>query len=110
MFDRMRRNFPGTCSIRAESAPKAAARSDSGKENGQTLRGRAPPDVNDELARIIRQLPLPGVFGVFYQHDRPTPRNSLRKEMDREQSRENGTHPDLQLLQKKRRTEYEVTA
>ena len=36
-------------------------------------------DVTDELAAYkLAQLPFPGVFGVFYQNDRPT-KNALEK-------------------------------
>src|SRR5947207_7742402 len=36
-------------------------------------------DVTDELAAYkLAQLPFPGVFGVFYQSDRPT-KNALEK-------------------------------
>jgi hypothetical protein len=35
------------------------------------------------LLHPLKSLPFPGVFGVFYQNDRPT-KNSLEKKMDRE--------------------------
>src|ERR1043166_2865294 len=57
-------------------------------------------DVTDELAAYkLAQLPFPGVFGVFYQSDRPT-KNALEKKWI-DQSRDKvGNASDLDLLQK----------
>ncbi len=57
-------------------------------------------DVTDELAAYkLAQLPFPGVFGVFFQSDRPT-KNALEKKWI-DNTREKLRQPsDLQLLQK----------
>ena len=57
-------------------------------------------DVTDELAAYkLASLPFPGVFGVFYQNDRPT-KNALEKKWI-DQSREKaGNASDVELLQK----------
>ncbi len=57
-------------------------------------------DVTDELAAYkLAQLPFPGVFGVFYESDRPT-KNALEKKWI-DNTREKLGHPsDLDLLQK----------
>src|SRR6476660_8747660 len=57
-------------------------------------------DVTDELAAYkLAQLPFPGVFGVFYESDRPT-KNALEKKWI-DTTREKLGHPsDLALLQK----------
>ena len=56
--------------------------------------------VTDELAAYkLAQLPFPGVFGVFYESDRPT-KNALEKKWI-DQSREKVGHATgLELLQK----------
>jgi hypothetical protein len=56
--------------------------------------------VTDELAAYkLAQLPFPGVFGVFYESDRPT-KNALEKKWI-DTTREKLGHPsDLALLQK----------
>jgi 2-oxoglutarate ferredoxin oxidoreductase subunit beta len=47
----------------------------------------------------LKPLPFPGVFGVFYESDRPT-KNALEKKWI-DQSREKVGHAtDLELLQK----------
>src|SRR6266513_1942028 len=57
-------------------------------------------DVTDELAAYkLAQLPFPGVFGVFYQSDRPT-KNSLEKKWIESSREKTGNASDLQLLQK----------
>jgi len=57
-------------------------------------------DVTDELAAYkLAQLPFPGVFGVFYQNDRPT-KNSLEKKWIESSREKTGNASDLQLLQK----------
>src|SRR2546423_14489200 len=57
-------------------------------------------DVTDDLAAYkLPQLPFPGVFGVFYENDRPT-KNALEKKWI-DTTREKLGHPsDLALLQK----------
>jgi len=55
-------------------------RSHPGKEMGQHTRGRTPPRRSpDELVRITRIAPVPGVFGVFYETDRPTKKRLEKK-------------------------------
>src|SRR5213595_1521679 len=57
-------------------------------------------DVTDELAAYkLAQLPFPGVFGVFYQSDRPT-KNALEKKWIESSREKTGNASDLQLLQK----------
>ena len=57
-------------------------------------------DVTDELAAYkLAQLPFPGVFGVFYQNDRPT-KNALEKKWVDSTRAKLGQPTDLQLLQK----------
>ena len=74
-------------------------RSPKGELRGQQ-RIKLRHDVTDELAAYkLAQLPFPGVFGVFYQNDRPT-KNALEKKWV-DSTREKLGHPsDLQLLQK----------
>jgi 2-oxoglutarate ferredoxin oxidoreductase subunit beta len=57
-------------------------------------------DVTDEVAAYkLATIPFPGVFGVFYETDRPT-KNSLEKKWI-EQTREKiGNPSDLEVLQK----------
>ena len=51
------------------------------------------------LPPTLKRLPFPGVFGVFYESDRPT-KNALEKKWI-ESSRERvGNASDLDLLQK----------
>src|SRR5712691_10715979 len=57
-------------------------------------------DVTDELAAYkLAQLPFPGVFGVFYQNDRPT-KNALEKKWIESTREKVGNASDLELLQK----------
>ena len=57
-------------------------------------------DVTDELAAYkLAQLPFPGVFGVFYQSDRPT-KNSLEKKWIATSREKTGNASDVELLQK----------
>ena len=57
-------------------------------------------DVTDELAAYtLGQLPFPGVFGVFYESDRPT-KNALEKKWIDTTREKLGNPTDLQLLQK----------
>jgi 2-oxoglutarate ferredoxin oxidoreductase subunit beta len=57
-------------------------------------------DVTDELAAYkLAQLPFPGVFGVFYQNDRPT-KNALEKKWIESSREKTGNASDLELLQK----------
>ena len=56
--------------------------------------------ITDELAAYkLAQLPFPGVFGVFYQSDRPT-KNALEKRWIDSTREKLGQPSDLQLLQK----------
>src|SRR6266545_7431377 len=57
-------------------------------------------DVTDELAAYkLAQLPFPGVFGVFYQSDRPT-KNALEKKWIESTREKTGNASDLELLRK----------
>src|SRR6266567_1342059 len=57
-------------------------------------------DVTDELAAYkLAQLPFPGVFGVFYETDRPT-KNALEKKWIENTREKTGGASDLELLQK----------
>src|SRR5437588_776280 len=57
-------------------------------------------DVTDELAAYkLAQLPFPGVFGVFYQNERPT-KNALEKKWIESSREKTGNASDLALLQK----------
>ena len=54
-------------------------------------------DVTDELAAYkLAQLPFPGVFGVFYESDRPT-KNALEKKWIDTTREKLGNPTDLQL-------------
>ena len=56
--------------------------------------------MTDELAAYkLAQLPFPGVFGVFYQNDRPM-KNALEKKRVDSIREKLGNPSDLQLLQK----------
>jgi len=57
-------------------------------------------DVTDELAAYkLAQLPFPGVFGVFYETDRPS-KNSLEKKWIEQTREKTGGASDLEVLQK----------
>lgn len=57
-------------------------------------------DVTDELAAYkLATLPFPGVFGVFYQSDRPT-KNVLEKKWVDSTKEKLGGATDLEILQK----------
>ena len=57
-------------------------------------------DVTDELAAYrLASLPFPGVFGVFYETDRPT-KNSLEKKWIENTRDKVGNASDLEVLQK----------
>jgi len=57
-------------------------------------------DVTDELAAYkLAQLPFPGVFGVFYETDRPT-KNALEKKWIENTRERTGNASDLEILQK----------
>src|SRR6266850_2203608 len=57
-------------------------------------------DVTDELAAYkLASLPFPGVFGVFYETDRPT-KNVLEKKWIETTREKNGNASDLEILQK----------
>jgi 2-oxoglutarate ferredoxin oxidoreductase subunit beta len=56
--------------------------------------------ITDELAAYkLAQIPFPGVFGVFYQNDRPT-KNALEKKWVDSTREKLGQPSDLALLQK----------
>ena len=57
-------------------------------------------DVTDELAAYkLAQIPFPGVFGVFYQNDRPT-KNALEKKWIDSTRERLGNASDIDILQK----------
>ena len=57
-------------------------------------------DVTDELAAYkLAQIPFPGVFGVFYQNDRPT-KNALEKKYIETTREKIGAATDQEILQK----------
>ena len=57
-------------------------------------------DVTDELAAYkLASLPFPGVFGVFYESDRPT-KNSLEKKWIDSTREKLGGPSDRDILQK----------
>ena len=57
-------------------------------------------DPSDEMAAYaLADLPWPGVFGVFYETDRPT-KNDLEAELVKKSRRETGRASDIELLQK----------
>ena len=57
-------------------------------------------DVTDELAAYkLALLPFPGVFGVFYETDRPT-KNALEKKWIETTREKTGNASDLEILQK----------
>ena len=57
-------------------------------------------DVTDELAAYkLATLPFPGVFGVFYETDRPT-KNALEKKWIETTREKSGNASDLEILQK----------
>ena len=57
-------------------------------------------DVTDEVAAYkLATLPFPGVFGVFYETDRPT-KNSLEKKWIETTREKTGNASDLEILQK----------
>ena len=57
-------------------------------------------DVTDELAAYkLAQLPFPGVFGVFYETDRPT-KNALEKKWIDQTREKMGNPVDIEILQK----------
>jgi 2-oxoglutarate/2-oxoacid ferredoxin oxidoreductase subunit beta len=65
-----------------------------------TLEDELRHDVTDELAAYkLASLPFPGVFGVFYETDRPT-KNSLEKKWIENTREKIGNPTDLEVLQK----------
>src|SRR5438067_2366149 len=99
MPERVRRIFPGAFDP-ANPRKGGSFELIQEKKYDNTPEDELRHDVTDELAAYkLAQLPFPGVFGVFYQNDRPT-KNSLEKKWI-ESSRENtGGATDLALLQK----------
>src|SRR5436853_3642525 len=95
----MRRIFPG----RVRSGRPAQRRRLSlieEKKWDNTPEDELRHDVTDELAAYkLAQLPFPGVFGVFYQSDRPT-KNALEKKWIDTTREKTNNASDLQLLQK----------
>jgi len=53
----------------------------------------------DFLPSNFFQLPFPGVFGVFYETDRPT-KNALEKKWIKSSREKTNNASDLELLQK----------
>ena len=86
---------PSTLRIRAKAAPS----SDRRKKIGQHSGGRTRHDVTDEFAAYkLAQIPFPGVFGVFYQNDRPT-KNALEKKWIDTTREKPGNASDQEILQ-----------
>jgi 2-oxoglutarate ferredoxin oxidoreductase subunit beta len=57
-------------------------------------------DITDEIAAYkLANLPFPGLFGVFYESDRPT-KNALEKKWSDSTRAKLGNPSDLELLQK----------
>ena len=57
-------------------------------------------DVTDEMAAYkLAGLPFPGLFGVFFESDRPT-KNALEKKWIESSRAKVGNASDLDLLQK----------
>ena len=84
----------------SESAESRRVRSHPGKKYDNTPEDELRHDVTDELAAYkLAQLPFPGVFGVFYQSDRPT-KNALEKQWVDSTREKLGQPTDLALLQK----------
>ena len=54
---------------------------------------------NESAAYKLAHLPFPGVFGVFYESDRPT-KNALEKKWIDNTREKLGNASDLELLQK----------
>src|SRR5438094_8966001 len=82
------------------SAQRRQLRVDTGKKLDNTPEDELRHDVTDELAAYkLAQLPFPGVFGVFYQSDRPT-KNALEKKWIDNTSEKTGGASDLELLQR----------
>ncbi len=92
----MRRNSPGVfdpANLRKDGFELIPAKT-------RTPEDELSHDVTDELAAYkLAQLPFPGVFGVFYQNDRPT-KNALEKKWIDTTREKLGQPSDLQLLQK----------
>src|SRR5205823_11517619 len=95
----MRRILSG-CLRSGQPAQRRQLRAGPGKEMGQHPRGRAAPRRHRRTRRLkLAQLPFPGVFGVFYQNDRPT-KNALEKKWIESTREKTGSASDLELLQK----------
>ena len=70
------------------------------KKYDNTPEDEARHDVTDELAAYkLAQIPAPGVFGVFYQNDRPT-KNALEKKWINSTREKLGHASDVDILQK----------
>ena len=70
------------------------------KKHDGTPEDEARHDVTDEIAAYkLAGLPFPGLFGVFYQSDRPT-KNALEKSWVETTRAKVGGASDLELLQK----------
>ena len=70
------------------------------KKYDNTPEDEARHDVTDELAAYkLAQIPFPGVFGVFYQNDRPT-KNALEKKWVDSTREKLGNASDKDILQK----------
>src|SRR5207249_4269582 len=99
VFERVRRIFPRRVRP-GRSAQRRRLLLDRRKEMGQHPEDELRHDVTDELAAYkLAQLPFPGVFGVFYQSDRPT-KNALEKKWIESSREKTGNASDLELLQK----------
>ena len=88
MLERMRRIFPGAFDP-ANPRKGGSFELIQEKKWDNTPEDELRHDVTDELAAYkLAQLPFPGVFGVFYQTDRPT-KNALEKKWIETHARKN---------------------
>jgi len=79
---------------------KAASSTSSTRRNGIIRPRRSPHDVTDEIAAYkLANIDFPGVFGVFYENDRPT-KNALEKKWIESSRAKVNNATDLELLQK----------
>jgi 2-oxoglutarate ferredoxin oxidoreductase subunit beta len=70
------------------------------KKWDNTPEDEARHDVTDEIAAYrLANLPFPGLFGVFYEIDRPT-KNSLESTWIAEARAKAGASSDVEILQK----------
>ena len=99
MPERMRRVFPRRLRPGEPSQRRRLQLIDE-KKWDNTPEDEARHDVTDEIAAYkLAQIPFPGVFGVFYENDRPT-KNALEKKWVDSTREKLGHASDVQILQK----------